>query len=145
MSKPVRIGNCAGGLYGQLLSRAQELLALDAHLRQLLPPPLNEHCSVLNIRDAALVLAADSPVWASRLRYYSPQLVKQLTGEQTVTVRTVRVRVQPPTKPFVPQRRQPSPRLSSRGAAIIRQAAGGVSDPGLKSALLRLARNDTRI
>jgi len=143
MNKPVRIGKfTGGGLYTQLLSRARKLMALDAHLHALIPPPLNEHCSVLSIRDGTLMLAADSPVWAARLRYYTSQLVKQLSGRQTVTVRTVRIRVHPPEKPFVARRRQPASRLTSRNATLLRQAAGSVTDPGLKSALLRLARNE---
>ncbi|MGD8311154.1 MAG: DUF721 domain-containing protein [Gammaproteobacteria bacterium] len=145
MNHPVRIGKYTGGsLYAQLLSRARELMALDTRLHRLLPPPLNEHCSVLGIRDGTLLLAADSPVWASRLRYYSSQLARQLTGPRTVTVRTVRVRVRPPPGPFVPPRRQPPPRLSSRGAALIRRAAAGITDPALQAALLRLAKNDAQ-
>ncbi|MEJ2095242.1 MAG: DUF721 domain-containing protein [Gammaproteobacteria bacterium] len=113
MNKPVRIGKyTGGGLYAQLLSRARELMALDARLHALIPAPLNEHCSVLSIRDGTLVLAADSPVWAARLRYYTSQLVNQLSGRQTVTVRTIRIRVHPPEKPFVARHRQPAPRLT---------------------------------
>ena len=143
MKVPVRIGKfTGGGQYAQLLSRARKLMALDARLHALIPAPLNEHCSVLGIRDATLILAADSPVWAARLRFYTSQLVKQLSGPQTVTVRTIRVRVNPPEKPFVARPRQLPPRLSSRSAKLLRQAAGNVTDPGLKSALLRLARNE---
>jgi hypothetical protein len=143
MNKPVRIGKyTGGGLYAQLLSRARELMALDARLHALIPAPLNEHCSVLSIRDGTLVLAADSPVWAARLRYYTSQLVNQLSGRQTVTVRTIRIRVHPPEKSFVARHRQPALRLTSRNAMLLRRAAGSVTDPGLKSALLRLARNE---
>lgn len=117
-------------------------MELDAHLHALIPAPLNEHCSLLSIRNDTLVLAADSPVWAARLRYYTPQLVKQLSGRQTVTVRTIRVRVNPPEIPVVARRRQPAPRLTSRSAMLLRQAAGNVTDPDLKSALLRLACNE---
>lgn len=140
MNNPSRIGKViSGSPHAKLLLRARVLMALDAQLHELLPAPLNEHCSVLNFRDTTLVLAADSPVWAARLRFHTAQLVKQLSGHQTVTVRTVRIRVQPPSKPHTPEHRPAASGPSARGAAVIRQAASSISDPELKSALLRLA------
>ncbi|NNG12005.1 MAG: DUF721 domain-containing protein, partial [Halobacteria archaeon] len=102
--------------------------------------PLNEHCRVLSLRDSTLVLAADSPVWAARLRFHTPPLVKQLRNQQAVKVRTVQVRVRPPDTPQVAEINLPGPRrLSARNADTLRQTACSVSDPGLKAALMRLA------
>jgi hypothetical protein len=85
------------------------------------------------------VLAADSPVWAARLKFHSSQLVKQLNRQQTVKLRTVRIRVRPPEKQLVTERRNTPLKLGINSATALRQAADSVSDPDLKSALLRLA------
>lgn len=142
MNSPLRIAKVIGGSpQARLLQRARALMALDGLLAELLPAPLNEHCHVLNVRDATLVLAADSPVWAARLRFHSAQLVKQLCERQTVTVRTVRIRVRSPQRGYRQDNPRPAARPSARGSAMIRKAAETVSDDNLKSALLRLAKS----
>jgi len=147
MNKPLRIDKLLGGSkYASLLSRARALMILEAQIRELLPAPLNEHCRLLAVRDETLVLAADSPVWASRLRFHAPLLVKQLSGLRTVKLRTVRVRVRPPEKTTAaPASRRTANRCGAAGTAAIQQAAQTVSDLELKTALLRLAgRSATR-
>ena len=75
-NKPLRINNVLGkSEISRLLSRARALRKLDVVLHDLIPPPLNEHCHILSLQDATLTLAADSPVWAARLRYQATQLV----------------------------------------------------------------------
>ena len=139
MNNPLQINELLGGKYAYLLTRARTLLEMEALLHKLLPAPLKEHCRVLAIRDKTLVLATSSPVWAARLRFHAPLLVKQLSDHQTVKLRTVLVRVRPPEKPAPPPRRQAALRPGKAGAAALQHAAQTISDPGLKTALLRLA------
>jgi hypothetical protein len=85
------------------------------------------------------VLAADSPVWAARLRFHAPQLVKQLSISQTMKLRTVRIRVRPPERIIPVESRKTMPKRSKNSTAALQQLAETVSDAGLKTALLRLA------
>jgi hypothetical protein len=141
MNNPLQINKLSGGKYASLVARARILMDLQVLLDELLPAPLNEHCRVLAIRDETLILATNSPVWAARLRFHAPLLVKQLSSHQNVNLRTVRVRVRPPEKATLPApaRRQAALRPGKAGAAALKQAAQTVSDAGLKTALLRLA------
>jgi hypothetical protein len=140
MNKPSRVNKLTGGSrYTQLLTRARELMALDKLLHELIPVPLNEHCNTLTISGTTLVLAADSPVWAARLRFHTPGLVKQLASYQPVNIRTVRIRVKPTDRLSPPDKPKIKPRRTSKGAAALKQAARSISDPALKSGLLRLA------
>ena len=139
MNNPLQINKLLGGKYACLVTRARTLMELEALLHELLPAPLKEHCRVLAIRDETLVLATSSPVWAARLRFHAPLLVKQLSDYQTVTIRSVRVRVRPPEKHSPPPRRQAALRPGKAGAAALQQVAQTISDPALKTALLRLA------
>jgi hypothetical protein len=146
MNNPLQINKVSGGKYAYLVGRARTLMELGVLLQELLPAPLNEHCRVLAIKDETLILASHSPVWAARLRFHAPLLVKQLSNQQTVKLRTVLVRVRPPEKtPPTTPRRQTALRPGKTGAAALQQAAQSISDPGLKTALLRLAnRHNSR-
>jgi hypothetical protein len=139
MNNPLQINKLLGSKYAHLVSRARILMELEALLQELLPAPLKEHCRVLAIRDETLILATSSPVWAARLRFHAPLLVKQLSNHQTVKLRTVRVRVRPPEKASAPPRRKAALRPGKAAATALQQAAKTISDPGLKTALLRLA------
>jgi hypothetical protein len=140
MNNPLQVKKLLGGSqYSRLVSQARALLGLDGLIQELLPDALKTHCRVLSVRDETLVLAADSPVWAARLKFHSSQLVKQLNRQQTVKLRTVRIRVRPPEKQLVTERRNTPLKLGINSATALRQAADSVSDPDLKSALLRLA------
>ena len=138
---PVTIGRILGRSQAtRLLEGASALEKIAAIVHDLLPSPLKEHCRVLSVRGAALVLAADSPVWAARLRFHSPGLVKQMDHIKTVKLRTVQVRVRPVDTPPEVVRRRNKPHLSTANSLALEQTARGVTDPGLKAALLRLAR-----
>ena len=142
MNKPVKVNNLLrSGPISSLLARARKLQELDAQVHAMLPVALQPHCHVLSLHDRILVLAADSPVWAARLRFHAPKLVKQLSRQQVVAVRTVRIRVRPPDKTMTSNSK--SVRDQHQGhlrAAALKQAAQTISDPRLKSALLRLSR-----
>jgi hypothetical protein len=139
-NKTLRINSLLGkSELARLLVRARALKKLDAELHDLIPPPLGDHCRILSIRDDTLVLAADSPVWAARLRFQASQLVKQLSDTRTVNLRTVRVRVRPPESRYrAPPARKHLP-ISRKNSHTLRQAAREVTDPRLRAALLRLA------
>ena len=140
MNNPLQVKKLLGGSqYSRLVSQARALLGLDGLIQELLPDALKTHCRVLSVRDETLVLAADSPVWAARLKFHSSQLVKQLNRQQTVKLRTVRIRVRPPEKQLETERRNTPLKLGINSATALRQAADSISDPDLKSALLRLA------
>jgi len=144
MNQPLKINNLLGtGRLAGLLARSRDLRKLDALLAELLPDPLNAHCRMLSIRNTVLVLAADSPVWAARLRFHAPQLVKQLALREPAKRHTIHVRVRPPETALLPQPRKPvNGRPGRQGVAALQQAAQSVSDPELKTALLRLANRD---
>lgn len=140
MNSPLQINKLLlGSQYSRLVSQARALMALETLLQALLPEPLKAHCRLLAIREDTLVLAADSPVWATRLRFHAPQLVKQFNRNQTVKLHTFQIRVRPPERIVPTQRRQSMSRRSKNSTTALKQVAQTVSDPGLKTALLRLA------
>jgi hypothetical protein len=107
MNKPLKINEIIGRRgQSRLVSRARALMDLEAQLQHLLPDVLRPHCRLLAVNGTTLVLAADSPAWAARLRFHTHQLVRQLTPPGGVTLRGIRIRVRPPEKSAT-YRRQP--------------------------------------
>ena len=139
-NKPLRITKLLGkSEISRLLSRARALGELDERVHELIPAPLNDHCRILSLRDDTLTLAADSPVWAARLRFHTTQLVKQLSDDQTVNLRTVRVCVRPRERPAATRTASGKPLISRKNSHTLKQGARQVTDPDLKAALERLA------
>ena len=140
MNSPLQINKLLlGSQYSRLVPQARALMALETQLQALLPESLRAHCRLLAIREDTLVLAADSPVWATRLRFHAPQLVKQFNRSQTVKLHTIQIRVRPPERIVPTQRRKSMSLRSKNSTTALQQVAQTVSDPGLKTALLRLA------
>lgn len=124
-----------------LLGRAQQQQQLLARVRSLLQPPVDRHLSAVVFDCGRLVLFADSPVWSSRLRFFSRQLSARLRQELNMTADSIVVRVA--IADYRKQRRggQPCRALSAANASLIRSVAADISDPALSQALNRLSRH----
>lgn len=120
------------------LARLRALDALLSAVRQALPEPLAGHCVGAVSQDRQLVLFADSPLWATRLRYAAPILLEGL-GAAARGFREVRVRVMLPPAGSAPP--APPPRaLPAEVARLVEETAAGLEDRALGDALARLAR-----
>ena len=111
--------------------------ALLGEVRGLLPDDLAPHCVAARTRQQQLVLYADSPAWATRLRFAAPQLPGLLRSHHPA-LHEARVRL-------LISRGAPAPRArkarhSNAAAHIIQQTAMNTREPDLREALLRLSR-----
>ena len=79
MKTPTRIGAlvAADPVLQRLLTRARALQQLDEVVKTWLPGKLAEKVTVAVVREGVLVLCAESPVWATRLRYEVPNLLEK--------------------------------------------------------------------
>lgn len=117
------------------LSQQQTLLKT---VLTLLPPPLDQHCLAVQLKERKMLIYTDSSAWASRLRFHSRELSRDLaTNGVPIQKITVRVSPQSPGRRTAPRRMNS---LSPENARIIRQTAEDICDPGLSAALSRLAR-----
>ena len=122
---------------------AQDTLKL--RVQKLLPAPIDEQIENAVMHSRTLTLWVNSPVWASRLRYLAPQLLRQLKQEGIILDRIQpRIQVQEVQRPF---RRRPSRKiqLSSGSAEVLRQTADALQDRPLREALMRLSRHTGRV
>jgi len=129
------------------MQRALLLKRIASILEEYLPSPLLAHCLPGNIKDDTLTIYIDSPVWATKIRYLSPQLLAHLRkAPQTKGIQRIQAVVNPaifqqitPASPAVVHRP-----LSSKSADLLLHAAASTDSPSLSRALRRLARHATR-
>lgn len=122
----------------RLLHKARQLQRLQSRLQSLLPAELAAHVQIANLRGTQLVLTADGSAWASRLRYLSADLLRQLQTAgwscQHIDVK-VASRFAPPSNPKKPRS------ISATARHLLQQTAQHIDDPELAAALARLARH----
>jgi hypothetical protein len=114
---------------------AEQQLLLD-QVRLQLPPDLAAHCQAAVRNPGRLAVYADSPAWASRLRYLVPELAERFgipTGHIQVRV------LAPPLRRHGDTPERKIKRLSERNRRMLIEVAEGCSDLELKAALRRLA------
>lgn len=121
-----------------LLGHAQRLAHLQRLLESQLQPAARTHCHVAKWREGQLTLVVTDGHWATRLRYQQKRLQRQLQlFEEFANLTRILFRVQPPLVQHRPGGH--SMDLSPDAAQMIQSTADGISDPGLRAALERLA------
>ena len=121
-----------------LLDRARKLQRLEQAVLQLLPENLRAHCKVMNLKSEILILTTTSSAWAARLRFATPDLLKQLKCQHALQLRGIQLRVEQEKVENQPVTRPPA-RMSMTSATLLAQTAQGVNHPALQEALYRLA------
>lgn len=144
MSTSKRIGKLlispASGLQN-ILEKAAILQQLTHTLRRSLDTPLNQHVCVANIRNHTLVIAADSPVWITRVRFHSSEIL-QLMRQETGLKQLTKVHFKVINSPTQGQEFVSSPNTMTESAAdLLESTASRIKDHALKSAIQRLSRN----
>ncbi len=129
----------AQGALNQLGRRLASQRGLTEQVRSCLPTPLDRQLQAAVLNGATLVLFVDSPVWASRLRYQSPSLLRQLRG-RGISVDQLQARIMP-IQGTARLKRRPPARLSERSAESLRQTAEAIGEGELQEALRRLSRH----
>ena len=129
----------SSGVVPRLMGHARALQRLENAVRECLPQALRTHCRVANLREATLVLQADSPVWGARLRYSAPALVRELTGSRGLPrVRRIEILVRPPGSNQAERKTQPRI-LGAQAKQLLQEVAASTEDPDLRRAWARLA------
>ena len=122
-----------------IISHARQIEYLSRCLHECLEAPARQHCVVANHTGDLITVLADSPVWASKLRYLASHIASHLSAcLQGKPDLDIRITVRPPD-PATPQdQSHPNP-LSAESARLICEIADTMEDGRLKTSLLRLA------
>jgi len=123
-----------------LLHKSSKLDRLNQELAQQLPPPLSQHCTIASIENETLTLIVDSPVWASRARFQTQNIIRGMTK---FNVKSVNIKTKLAfNSPQPPKKHQT--KMSAETSNLLIQLANTSSTPKLKQALLRLSRRASK-
>jgi|GEM_PF-1425903 hypothetical protein len=124
---------------GDIMHKVNQLIAINQYFREILPQELKELCYVANFDQGCLVLAAKNPHGLSLLRFYAPDLFKQVRKHCKLAVHRQRC-VVIPVQHQKPQKKMPHKmECSPYSLDTITSTARSIKDDKLQSALLRLA------
>jgi hypothetical protein len=121
----------------QALAQQQKLLQT---VRDCLPSPLNDQLQAAVLNGRTLSLMVHSPVWASRLRYQAPQLLRQLR-QQGLTIEQIRPRITPAVGITRKTKHRQVEAMSPGSAKALSQVAETLEAGPLQDALRRLSRH----
>ena len=82
-----------------LLRQASGYQHLDRLLAPLLGPEVAAHVRVACLRDGELIILANSPVWANRVRMAAFRLLARLKHRPADNIRSIKVKVVPQNQP----------------------------------------------
>jgi len=129
--------------------QAKKLAHLTKLVHSVLPVECHGHVSVGGIRDRNLMLITDSPVWTTRLRQLSPQILQHIranTPEKQASQIIHHVQISTRYNNSALDKQQAlskesrqKPRLSEKSGLMLAQSAESIEHPKLKMALLKLA------
>jgi hypothetical protein len=142
----------------KFMAQARKLDQYTRLLQQILPIECRNHVEVANIRNQNLMLITDSPVWTTRLRQLSPQILQFIrensantnsNNEKAQIIHHVQIntRYNPASvkqtgscqKLLAPEKKPPH--ISEKTAELLSQSANSINHQSLKTALLSLARH----
>ena len=129
------------GNVAELVTQARQLGHLSDIIQAMLDPSLADHCHLAHFDGSRMVLVADSPAWATRLRFSVDTLVSQLKQYSNKFHGLSKIEVA--VRPELPGQPQPDVvirTISAEATQYIEESAQGIDDPELKQALQRLAQ-----
>ncbi|MCW8955294.1 MAG: DUF721 domain-containing protein [Gammaproteobacteria bacterium] len=127
-------------LQSQLVNKARNLDKLRHLVHACLPDNCKPHVQLAGIKDNCLVLIIDSPVWSSRIRLYTNNILDMLKEHNLADVQQIRIRLSQ-VEPTKPERVFEKRQLDEHSSKLINQTADSIDDPALKQALRKLAAN----
>ena len=124
------------------LSRIQQqafaIGAIKVALWPAIPTPMQAHCDVANFRGQTLIIVANSPVWAARLRHISPQILHAARELCKIDAQKLLIRIEPKQAQRQNTRRPRT--LPESSIKHLTEVAAGVEDEELKEILLGIAK-----
>lgn len=127
-------------LQSKLVTKAKELDKLRQIVHACLPDNCKLHVKAAGIKDNSLILTVDSPVWSSRIRLYSNNILELLGQHNIAKIQSIRIRLDQ-AEPGRPEQKYEKRHLDHSSSKLIEQTAASIDDPDLKQALLKLAAN----
>jgi len=126
----------ADGAFQPLVAKTREILQLNRHCKEFLPPELAAFVRASNLRDGRLILLAANAAAGAKLRLLLPSL-SDFLKQQGAKINSVSVRVQPATVNRSRSGATPGRRLSPAGYSALSALYDTLGDSPARHALKR--------
>jgi hypothetical protein len=145
----------------KFVNQAKKLTQITQLLHQILPVECRNHVQVANVRQQILMLITDSPVWTTRLRQLSPQILQYIHensskfdscfndaySNRRQIIHHIQISTRYHTKSanekqVATKTNLHKPEISKNTAELLSQSANSIGHQQLKTALLKLARHN---
>ena len=136
----------------KFVQMAGKLTQYTRILQKVLPIECLNHVQVASIRQQSLMLITDSPVWTTRLRQLSPQILQFLHDNQASfispdneeVIHHIQISTRYKKNDTDEQRASAKkdrikPKISEKTSNLLAQSANSIENQQLKDALLRIA------
>ena len=137
-----------------ILQQTQKLLQFTKLLRSVVPVECHNHVQVANIRNQTLMLITDSPVWTTRLRQLSPQILQfvqnnmfpsESEDNKSKIIHHIQINTRYQTAaentPALQKKARRKLQISEATAELLSQSANSLENEQLKAALLKVSRH----
>lgn len=131
------------------LAQAKKLTIFNRLLSNILPIECRNHVQVANIRNQNLMLITDSPVWTTRLRQLSPQILQYIqenisSSERSQIIHHIQISTRyhatdNNTDRAPAEKHQHKLQISDTTANLLTKSADSIDHQQLKKALLKIA------
>jgi len=128
-----------GSLPSSVVEHARQLSRIERAVLSALPDQFVSHCRIANLRHGELLLWADSPAWAAKLRYLIPGLQSAILETLQIEIRHTTIQIDPVAERRPAEGKNRS--ITEVGSNHLEQAAATTDYPPLRNALNRLARH----
>jgi len=136
----------------EFVQMSEKLAQYTRILQKILPIECQIHVQVANIRQQSLMLITDSPVWTTRLRQLSPQILQFLHDNRSsyitadnkdvihhIQISTRYKKNESDEQQAAAKKERIIPTISEKTSDLLSQSANSMENQQLKDALLRIA------
>ena len=145
--KPIESAADPDSVIGQLQLKAKRLHQLNKIFQSALPEFLTNHITLATLKDGLLVACADSPIWATNMRYETPGVLhklKQLNNfPQIDEIKLIQSRTADAQVTNI--KKEQAQFVSESVRNLLTEQASTLKNRKLQNALHRLAKNIKRI
>ena len=125
-----------------LVTKARFMGTLNQEFLKNLPSPINLHVQLAHVHGSKLHVIADSPAWATKLRFMSSHIIPTLRKniQYFQYVKEMDISTRPINAKDKKIKRAHSRHISSSAKNCLENMAAGLDNEDLKQSLLRLAK-----
>ena len=125
-----------------LVTKARFMGTLNQEFLKNLPSPINLHVQLAHVHGSKLHVIADSPAWATKLRFMSSHIIPTLRKniQYFQYVKEMDISTRPINAKDKKIKRAHSRHISSSAKNCLENMAEGLDNENLKQSLLRLAK-----